>query len=298
MHEGEAISHTAAQEYRQRSYQNWERAAAGWDRERAFVHDATRPLTRWLETALELAPGETLLELAAGPGDTSIALAPLVGPGGRVLCTDRSPAMVEAAERAVRVHGLDWVECRVVDAEALDLEPGTIDAAACRLALMLMPDPGVVLRELRRVLSVRGRVAVLVWDAPEHNPWATALWEVLESLTDLPPAVPGGPGMFALGDAGRLRELFEDNGLPVRRLEPVDMAWEYASFQHFWAVQTVLNGSLVALLPGLDRHREAALRAAVAEAVADFRTAEGGYALPARALGVLEAPAPAPAARR
>jgi SAM-dependent methyltransferase len=297
VHDGEAISPEAAQEYRERSYRNWERAAAGWDRERAFVRDATRPLTRWLDAALDLRPGETLLELAAGTGDTSIALAPRVAPGGRVVCTDRSPAMVEAAERAMRERGLGWVECRVAEAEALDLERASVDAAVCRLALMLMPDPGGVLRELRRVLTAEGRVALLVWDAPERNPWATALWSVLESLTDLPPAKPGGPGMFALAEAGRLGGVLQRSGLEARRVEPVDMAWEYASFEHFWAVQSVLNGSLVGLLPGLEPRQQAALRDAVAEAVAGFRTAAGGYVLPGRALGALAVPRPA-AARR
>jgi SAM-dependent methyltransferase len=295
VHEREAISPDPAEEYRQRSYLNWQRAAAGWDSERAFVSHATRPLTRWLEEALAPRPGETLLELAAGPGDTSLELAPRVGPAGRVLCTDRSPAMVEAAERAARARGLDWVECRVVDAEALDLPEASVDAAFCRLALMLMPDPRRVLEELRRVLRPGGRLAVVVWDAPEHNAWATALWEVLESRTDLPPAVPGGPGMFALGDPGRLEALLVSAGLDVRGLDRVSMAWEYPSFERFWEVQSVLNGSLVGLLPRLDSRGRAELAHAVAEAVAGFRVDGGGYSLPGRAIGALAVPrAPAP----
>jgi ubiquinone/menaquinone biosynthesis C-methylase UbiE len=298
VHEREAISPDAAREYRQRSYLNWERAAAGWERERAFVSRATRPLTRWLEDALAPRPGETLLELAAGPGDTSLELAPRVAPGGRVLCTDRSPAMVEAAARAARARGLDWVDCRVVDAEALDLPEACVDAAFCRLALMLMPDPGRVLEELRRVLRPGGRLAVVVWDAPEHNAWATALWDVLESRTDLPPAVPGGPGMFALGDAARLEALLAAAGFDVPRLERVPMTWAYPSFERFWEVQSALNGSLVGLLARLGDAERAELADAVAEAVEGFRVDGGGYALPGRAIGALAVCAAAAPPRR
>jgi SAM-dependent methyltransferase len=238
--------------------------------------EATRP-----------APGDAVLELAAGPGDTSLELAELVGPTGRVLCTDRSPNMVAAAEREARARGLGWVECRVLDAEQIDLPDAAVDVAVCRLALMLMPDPARVLAELRRVSRADARLGVVVWADPQRNPWATRLWDVLESRTELPPAQPGGPGMFSLCDPARLRALLHDAGFRAARVEQVPVVWSYRSFDHMWGVQTALNGSLAALVPTLPDEALAGIRGAVADAMAEFRTAQGGYDLPAVALAVL-----------
>ena len=62
------------------------------------------------------APGMVLLEIAGGLGDTALMAAPALLPGGRVILTDRSPAMVEAARRRVEGEGVDNIECRAMDA--------------------------------------------------------------------------------------------------------------------------------------------------------------------------------------
>jgi SAM-dependent methyltransferase len=290
VHERDATSSGAGHEYRARTYRNWQRAASGWDRERDFVRQATQPLTQWLVTATAPASGETVLELAAGPGDTSLELAGLVGPAGRVLCTDRSPNMVAAAEREARARGLDWVECRVLDAEHIDLPGAAVDVAVCRLALMLMPDPARVLAELRRVCRPHARLGLVVWAEAERNPWATRLWDVLESRTELPPAQPGGPGMFSLADPARLRALLLEAGFAANREEHVPVVWSYSSFDHMWGVQTALNGSLAGLAPTLSEAALDDIRAAVAGAMAEYRTDAGGYDLPAVALAALATP--------
>jgi SAM-dependent methyltransferase len=290
VHERDATSSGVEREYRERTYRNWQRAAHGWDRERDFVGQATRPLTQWLVEATRPAPGETVLELAAGPGDTSLELAGLVGPTGRVLCTDRSPNMVAAADREARARGLSWVECRVLDAEHIDLPDAAVDVVVCRLALMLMPDPARVLGELRRICRLDARLGVVVWAEAEGNPWATRLWNVLESHTELPAAQPGGPGMFSLADPAALRALLQDAGFAAAREDHVPVVWSYLSLDHMWGVQTALNGSLAGLAPTLSEEALDDIRTAVADAMAEFRTDAGGYDLPAVALAALGTP--------
>ena len=273
-------------EYRIRSYRNWEAAAPGWDRNRRLVADTTRPLTRWLLDACAPQPGETVLELAAGAGELSLELAALVAPGGRVICTDRSPRMVEFARTAASAAGLRGVECLVADAEHLELADASVDAVCCRLGYMLMPDPGAALAETARVLRPGGRAVFVVWDAPERNPWAAALWDSIDGLVEVPSAPPGGPGMFALADRDRVRALLAGVGLGEVDIEDVPMAWEYTDFDEFWRVQTSLNGSLAQLLPALDPQRLAEVRSAVAAAAAPFVAAGGRVRLPGQAIGV------------
>ena len=285
MHRTETTSLGSADEYRRRSYRNWQSAAAGWEREREAVQAALAPLTDWMLERLAAQPGQTLLELGAGTGETGLLAARLVDPGGRVILTDRSTAMLEAAERRARELGLSNVELRALDMEAIDLPEAAVDGVLCRLALMLVPDTASALAGIRRVLRPGGRLIATVWDAVERNPWAPALWEVIERMTDLPPARPGGPGMFSLGDAGGIEALLADAGFREIAVEPIAIEWRYDDFESYWRTQSSLNGSLSQLLPTLPQEERDLLADAVRKAVERFRSPEG-YRAPGSALGI------------
>jgi len=285
MHRTETTSLGSADEYRRRSYRNWQSAAAGWEREREAVQAALAPLTDWMLERLAAQPGQTILELGAGTGETGLLAARLVDPGGRVILTDRSTAMLEAAERRARELGLSNVELRALDMEAIDLPEAAVDGVLCRLALMLVPDTAAALAGIRRVLRPGGRLIATVWDAVERNPWAPALWEVVERMTDLPPARPGGPGMFSLGDAGRIEALLADAGFREIAVEPIAIEWRYDDFESYWRTQSSLNGSLSQLLPTLAQEERDLLADAVRKAVERFRSPEG-YRAPGSALGI------------
>ncbi len=283
MHDQDATS--AADEYRRRSAQNWETAAAGWEAERDRMRVMSRPLTAWLVANLDLRPGVTVLEVAAGPGETGLEVAAALTGSGKVILSDRSPAMVEVARRAAAAAGLENVQLRVLDAESMDLADAVVDRVVCRFGYMLLPDPAAALRETRRVLRADGRLAFAVWGAAAENEWATTLWDILERLTDLPPAQPGGPGMFALGDPDRLRRLVAEAGFEVRAVEPIAVEWTYAGFDDYWHAQTSLNGGLTRLMPTLTTDERDALMSAVREAIERFRDGDG-YRLAGVTLGV------------
>ncbi len=86
-------------DYREESRARWERAAPGWERHRELQRRHGEPVSVWLVEHLEPQPGYTILDLAAGVGDTGLLAAELVKRGGSVLITDGAEAMVEAARR-------------------------------------------------------------------------------------------------------------------------------------------------------------------------------------------------------
>jgi ubiquinone/menaquinone biosynthesis C-methylase UbiE len=282
MHDQDATS--AAEEYRRRSAQNWEAAAAGWESERDRMRTMSRPLTAWLVAHLDLRPGVTVLEVAGGPGETGLEVAAALT-GGTVILSDRSPAMVEVARRAAAAARLENVQLRLLDAESIDLADAVVDRVVCRFGYMLLPDPAAGLRETRRVLRPGGRLAFAVWGPAAENEWATTLWDVLERLTDLPPAKPGGPGMFALGDPDTLNRLVAEAGFEVRAVQPIAVEWTYADFDDYWHAQTSLNGGLARLLPTLTTDEREAITSAAREAVERFRVGDG-YRLAGVTLGV------------
>ena len=273
-----------ADEYRRRSTLNWETAAAGWEAERDRVAHMGRPITEWLVGHLGLAPGQTVLELASGPGDVGIAVAAALE-GGRVIMSDRSHAMVAAAGRAVAAADARNAEVRHLDAEALDLADASVDRVVCRFAYMLIPDRAAAFAETRRVLRPDGKLAFAVWAAAALNPGATTLWDVLESRTDLPPTPAGGPGMFALGEPEAVTAVVEAAGFSVGAVEHIPIEWSYPDYAAYWRAQSSLNGGLTRLLPTLSDRERDELSAAVRAAVEPFRDG-AGYRLTGVALGV------------
>ncbi len=285
MHSEDATSAAAADEYRERSARNWETAAAGWESERDRMRRASAPVTAWLVDHLELRPGITVLEVAAGTGDVGITVAEALAGNGRVIVSDRAAAMVESAGRWAAERRAPGIELRVLDAESLDLPEASVDRVVCRFGYMLVPDRDAAFRETRRVLRPGGRLAFAVWGGREENDWATTLWDVLERVTDLPPAQPGGPGMFALGDRGAIERAVAGGGLELRAIESIPVEWTYTDFDDYWRAQTAMNGGLARLVPTLSAPERDGLIASVRAAVERFRTGDG-YRLAGVALGV------------
>ena len=104
MHDGQSST------YDERSYEGWQTASGAWERESSYIRRAGLPVSRWMLQRIAPAPGMVLLEVAGGPGDTALMAAPALLPGGRVILTDRSPAMVEAARRRIEADGVDNID--------------------------------------------------------------------------------------------------------------------------------------------------------------------------------------------
>jgi SAM-dependent methyltransferase len=195
-----------AEEHRLHSAAHWEEAASGWVRRQDAIRAFGAPVAHWMVEAIEPQPGQRVLELAAGLGETGLLAAKLVAPTGGVILSDQAEAMLEGAR--VRAGELDLtnVEFQVWNAEWIDLPVASVDAVLCRWGYMLMADPLAALVETRRVLRPGGRLALAVWDALAANPWALApRLELLERGLVQPPGAESGSagaGSAGGGNAG------------------------------------------------------------------------------------------------
>jgi SAM-dependent methyltransferase len=194
--------------------------------------------------ALELRPGQRVLELAAGPGETGFLAAPLIAPGGTLISSDQSAAMVDTAKARAAELGLDNVEFRVINAESIALPVASIDAVLCRWGYMLAIDPLAALVETRRVLKSGGRVALAVWGSPLENPWLAIPSRVLQEhgLAE-PPASEDAPGAFALSDPARLRGLLEEAGFLEIEIDRVELVRTAPDFKTWWEMQLDMSPS-------------------------------------------------------
>jgi SAM-dependent methyltransferase len=221
-------------EYREKSLDTWERFAGNWERERDFFIPATGPVSERLVERLDPQPGDTVLDIAAGTGDQGFLAAERVGDDGKLISTDFAPSMVGVARRVGDRAGLGNVEYRVLDAERMDLDDSSVDGVLCRFGYMLMADPAAALSETRRVLRDGGRLSFAVWAEPDRNHWASLPGLVLVELGHMPPPELGAPGIFAMADPDRIRELVTGAGFDDPDIEEVPVRWDYESADQHW----------------------------------------------------------------
>jgi SAM-dependent methyltransferase len=284
MREAREIARAEAAEHRRQSLEHWEGAAAGWVARQEAIRRLSEPVSQWMIAAIEPQPGQRVLELAAGLGETGFRVAELVAPIGGVITSDQSEAMLDGARTRASQLGLSNVEFQALNAEWIDLPLASVDAVICRWGYMLMVDPATALRETRRVLRPGGRVALAVWDAVERNPWAALpALELRERGLAEPPA-PGLPGPFALGDEERVCELLEHAGFSSVRVEAIDLCQRGASFDEFWDTTLDLSRNFHDAVLSRSRGEIDQIRASLAERLAPYTSADGSLALPMRTL--------------
>jgi ubiquinone/menaquinone biosynthesis C-methylase UbiE len=273
--------------YRAQSLATWGEMAPGWEDRREWLLDLTGRVNGWLVEKADPQPGQALLDIAAGTGDLGFAVAQRVGDGGRVISSDFSPKMIDVARRNGEARGLTNVEYRVLDAEKMDLDDDSVDGVVCRWGYMLMADPAAALKETRRALREGGPLAFAVWTTPDRNPWAAVPAMTLVQRGHMPAPEPGVPGIFAMGDPGRIRELVTQAGFAEPELEEIAFEFRYAGFDDLWDTLVRIAGPLARVINALPDDERQATRTAITENVEPYRGQDGSYTVPAATWGVV-----------
>jgi demethylmenaquinone methyltransferase/2-methoxy-6-polyprenyl-1,4-benzoquinol methylase len=142
-----------------------------WSRFYGLNDRDTEPIRRRAVETLDLAGGETVLDVGCGPGSNFELLRERVGPEGRVVGVDYSPKMVAKARERAASRGWDNVEVVRADATRSVVAPGTVDAAVATLAISAMPDAREACLRLAESLRPGGRVAVYDVRPVPDGPW-------------------------------------------------------------------------------------------------------------------------------
>jgi SAM-dependent methyltransferase len=238
----------------------WGALAPRWERGRELLWEGTRPVSDWLVEKLDPQPGQTILDLAAGTGDTGFLVAPRLEPGGRLISGDRAFGMVEAAQRRAKKLGLGNVDFRLLDAERLALEDSSVDGVLNRFGYILKGDPPPALREIRRVLRPGGRLAFAVWAARELNPWMTVPVDVLVDRGHLDPPGDAEQRLSARRNPESIARLLNDAGFGEPLIEELPVAYRFADAGELWFFVSELRGPVALKLEQLPAGERASIR--------------------------------------
>jgi ubiquinone/menaquinone biosynthesis C-methylase UbiE len=234
MHTGkgeETMPHEHAEQNPQLFAWDSSERAESWQQEAARCQQLLGAATERMLDAAQIGPGAQVLDIAAGTGDQSLLAARRVAPGGTVLATDLSEDMLKVAARLAQQEGLTNITTRVLDAEQLDLEANAFDAVISRLGLMFVPHLSQALEQIVRVLKPGGRLAALVWSAPERNPLTSVPLALIEQYTGA--SLLGAPGPFALADPAHVEQVLREAGFHEVTIQPIPVRFQFPSLEAF-----------------------------------------------------------------
>ena len=167
-----------------------------------FKHILVGGLTRHSEEvfpSLPVSPGDRVLDVGCGFGDTAIKLAELVGPAGEVVGVDCCDAFLDYAIKDADTKGTTNVSFKRGDAE-IALPADEFDFVFARFGTMFFANPVAGLRNMRKALRPGGKMVHIVWRERADNPWLSMAKDVV--LRFLPPpgddALTCGPGPFSM----------------------------------------------------------------------------------------------------
>lgn len=205
----------------QREYWN-SQVGDEWVRHADAIDNMLSVLTRAALDALNLKPGESVLDIGCGGGATTLKAADSVGETGRAVGVDISQPLLQLARR--RAAGRGNVTFIEADAGAAAIPGAPFDAAFSRFGVMFFEDQAAAFANIRSVLKPDGRLVFACWRPFAENVWSNEPLAALAPLLKEPlkPADPNLPGPFALSDPNKITTVLGEAGWREISIAPWD----------------------------------------------------------------------------
>jgi len=239
------------------------RYATAWAEVSELIDLQLSPLGLNAIAALSPAPGEVILDIGCGAGQTVVQLADRVGPQGRVIGVDIAPLLLGIARE--RAAGLVQASLVEADAQSLALPDRSADAIFSRFGVMAFADPAAAFANFSRMLKPSGRLAFVCWRSLEENELdlLPLLAAGLEEMVDQTP--------FSFADAGTIAAALAPAGFDRITIEARDEMVSSGGLDDMAAVLLRVGalGKILRDTPALRAAAEPRLRDALAARASD-----------------------------
>lgn len=223
-------------------------------------------------------PGQRVLDVGCGYGDSTFDLAARVGQAGHVVGLDVCQPFIDVGRRDAEAAGINHIDWLAADAQTHPFD-AAFDLWFARFGTMFFASPVAALRNLRRALVPGGRAMMLVWTRKIENPWLALAEQVVRPM--LPPPDQGpvcGPGPFSMSDAETVTAMMRAAGYARVKLTRVSteviLTRGLAETVRF---QLAIGpaGEMMRLGGELAEQRRPEIEAAVADALRPYLVDEG-----------------------
>jgi len=248
-----------------------------WERLQRPIEAYLRPFAEATIKVLAPKPGERVVDVGCGAGDTTLMLADRVQAHGFVLGVDISHLLLQRATARAAITPEYPVRFAEADAAAYPFARASFDALFSRFGVMFFADPAAAFAHMRRALKPGGRLAFCCWRDRRENPWATLpVAAARRHLQELPPAPgPEEPGPFAFADSARIQRILTTAGYTGIVCERFDPMLTYGADAPSAAEFLTQMGPIGSVLQDHPEALRAAVAGTLAEALAPHRDASG-----------------------
>ena len=228
-------------------------------------------------------PGDRVLDIGCGLGDSTVQLARLVGPQGHVHGVDVAERMIVGAREEAANSGVENVSFEAVDVQAASFIED-YDYAFGRFGTMFFANPVVALRNVRQALRPGGRLNMVVWRRKLDNDWIHRAETLVEQYLERPEEYDEptcGPGPFSMANADTVTDVLKHAGFEDIALKRQDLVIKTGeTLEH--AVDLVMSigpaGEVLRLWGDRVDEIRPKVRAALLDGMADMVRADGVYA--------------------
>ena len=254
----------------------WTNSAPYWEKHRETMRRMFAPVSEALIEDAEIAAGNTVLDVATGPGEPALRVAEVVGASGEVVGADPIVGMIDAATRAAARLSLENARFEVASADNLPFPDRRFDAVVSRFGVMFFPSPLNGIREMLRVLKPGRKMALAVWHFGESNPFHHDLASIVNRYAPEPALPPDAPDAFRFAPPGKLKEIM----IEAEVHEVTEHLFQFQinvsqSVEEFWNLRLEMSEKLRQRLATLTPDTMGDLKQKALDTFRPYSTAEG-----------------------